>query len=90
MFEGPMERNAANNQEFIQGEEVSIIVEGGDEVAGTVAHVESEEGGAVMYLILETVDGERAFLYQEGVWNEALAEAQEGEDDGEEGMPMVG
>ncbi len=83
MFEGPkMERNAANNQEFIQGENVSILVEGGDEVEGTVTFVDSQEDGAFIQMMLATSEGERMFVYAGGVWAEAVAQESEEEDDG--------
>ena len=84
MFEGPSkERTVANNQKFEQGKEASIIIEGGDEVAGTVTFLDSQEDGAFIQMMLATSEGERMFVYVDGVWAEAVAQESEEEEDGE-------
>ncbi len=82
MFEGPSFEKKSN-QKFELGEEVSIIVEGGDSIDGVVTFTASQEDGALVQLMLATTEGERMFVYQDGVWAEAIAQESEEEDDGE-------
>ncbi len=62
-------RHTPSNQEFVVGKEISILLNGGDEVEGIIDAVEMN--GTDALVTVDVAGAQRTFRYTGGVWAEA-------------------
>ncbi len=66
---GLEKRRSTTNQEFVVGNEIHILLKGGDEIEGIIDAV--EVFGTDALVMVDVAGVARTFTYTEGVWEDA-------------------